>query len=176
LHSELTEQPISADNPEFIRIVESKIKQGEPIVILLRYSSQGGNRDYFLVKSTDEYHQVYQKANHRAALSVFFSQSFPIQGKVSDELKDRTINYLEKVIQEEDEEMIFVIRLDTDELSLSSNNIKGFSKPNQVEEWFQKNIGVSVIIGKLAFWENNSDGMITTYVKDIDGQIRRGAY
>ena len=171
-----SEFPISTDNSDFIEKVESKLRLGEPIVILLRYSHQGGNRDYFLIRSIDEFYKVLQKAHRRDALSVFFSQSFPVQGNVSGELKNRTIRFLDKIIRDDDEEPIFIIRLDTNKFTLGTDNMKVFSEPNQVEEWCNKNVGVPVIVGILAFWENDSEAMVTAYVRDLDGQIRRGAY
>jgi hypothetical protein len=43
-----SEIPISTDNPDFIEKVELKLTQGEPVVVLLRYCHQGGNRGSFL--------------------------------------------------------------------------------------------------------------------------------
>ena len=176
MQSASSELLISTDNSAFLELVESKIRQSEPIIVLLRFHSGGGGRAYFIVKTVDDFHQVLQQAHRRDALTVFFSPSFPIQGRISDELKDRTIKFLEKVIQDDEEEAIFVIRLDTNEIILGTENMKTFSKPKQIEEWFSSNTGVPVTIGILAFWEDNSDKMVTAYVRDSDGQIRRGAY
>jgi hypothetical protein len=175
MQRELSERLISTDDSDFIEKVESKLRQGEPIIILLRYSHQGGNREYFIVKNIDEFRQILQKAHHRDALSIFFSQSFPVQGKVSDELKERMLDFLGKIIRDE-EEAIFVIRLDTDKFTLWTDNMKVFSELNQIEEWCNKNLGVPVIVGLLAFWEDDSKSMVTAYVRDSDGQVRRGAY
>lgn len=175
MQSELSELPISTDNRDFIERVKSELEQGKPIVVLLRYANQGGNREYFLVKSQNEFLQVLQKAHSRDAITVFFSSSFPVQGRVSSELKDETIKFLEKVIQE-DEEVICLVRLDTDEIGLGLDTMKVFSKFEQVEEWFNRNHDTPVIIGLLAFWEDNSGEKITAYVPDADGQIRLGAY
>ncbi len=175
MQSESSELLISTDNPTFLESVESKIRRAEPIVILLRFNSGGGGRAYFIVKTVDDFHQVLQKAHRRDALSVFFRQSFPIQGRVSDELKDRTLKFLEKVIQDDDE-AIFLIRLDTNEIILGTDNMKTFTEPKQLEEWFSNNLGVPVIVGLLAFWQDDSEEMVTAYVRDADGQIRRGAY
>lgn len=166
---------ISTDNPDFIEKVESKLRQGEAIVILLRYSHQGGNREYFLVKSIDEFHQVLQKAHRRDALSVFFSPAFPLQGKVTEELKEKMVDLLDKIIQDK-EEAIIVIRLDIDRFTLGIDNMKVFSKPNQIKEWCNKYPGVPIIIGLLAFWEDDSESMVTAYVQDLDGKIHSGAY
>jgi len=167
---------ISTDNPNFIEKVESRLRQGESIVILLRYSSQGGNRDYFLVRSVDEFHRVLRKAHRRDAISVFFSQSFPVQGMISGELKDKIVGFLNKTIRDDDEEAILLIRLDTNQFMLGNDDMKVFFELSQVEEWCSKNIGVPVLVGILAFWENNSESMLTAYVRDSDGRIRRGAY
>jgi hypothetical protein len=165
----------STDNPDVIEKVESKLRRGEPIVILLRYSHQGGNRAYFIVKSVDEFHKVIQKAHRRDALSIFFSKSFPIQGRVSSELTESVVDFLDIIIQNEDE-AIFVIRIDTNKFLLETDDIKVFSEANQIREWCNKNYGVHVIVGLLAFWEDDSESMVTAYVRDADGQIRRGAY
>jgi hypothetical protein len=175
MQSELSELPISTDDQDFIERVKSQLDQGKPIVVLLRYANQGGNREYFLVKAQNEFLQVLQKARSKDAITVFFSASFPVQGRVSSELKDEAIKFLEKVIQE-DEDAIFLVRLDTDQIGLGLDNMKIFSKSHQIEEWFNQNPDIPVIIGLLAFWENNSAEKITAYVRDIDGQIRRGAY
>lgn len=175
MQSELSEIPISTDNPDFIENVELKLAKGEPIVILLRYCHQGGNRDYFLVKTIDGFYQVLEKADCRDAVSVFFSQSFPVQGKVSPELKISTVKFLEKVIQDDDD-AICLIKLDTSKIGLGLDNMEVFTKPNQIEEWCNQNIDVPVIVGRLAFWEDNSDEKITAYVRDSDGQICPGAY
>jgi hypothetical protein len=175
MQSELSELPISTDNQDFIERVKSELEQGKPIAVLLRYANQGGNRQYFLVKSQNEFLQVLQKARPRTAVTVFFSASFPVQGKVSSELKDNTIKFLERVIQE-DEEAISLVRLDTEEIWLGLDTMKVFSKSQQIEEWFNRNPDIPVMIGLLAFWEDNSDEKITAYVRDVDGQIRRGAY
>jgi hypothetical protein len=175
MQSESSQPLISTDNPAFLESVEAKIQHGEPVVILLRFSHQGGNRDYFIVKSIDEFHTVLQTTHRRDAVSVFFSQSFPIQGIITPELKDRTISFLEEVIQN-DEEAIFVIRLDTNEIVLGIGGMKIFSKPEEIEKWFKMNRGIPVLVGLLAFWQDDSEEMVTAYVRDSDGQIRRGAY
>ncbi len=175
MQSELSELPISTDNQDFIESVKSELEQGKPIVVLLRYANQGGNREYFLAKSQNEFLQVLQKARPTDAITVFFSASFPVQGRVNSELKDDTIKFLEKVSQE-DEEVIVLVRLDTEEIGLGLDTMKVFSKVQQIEEWFNRNPDIPVIIGLLAFWKDNSDEKITAYVRDVDGQIRRGAY
>ncbi len=175
MQSKSSKDLTSTDNPAFLERVESRIRQGEPVIILLRFNACGGGRAYFIVKNVAEFHQVLQKARRKDALSVFFSQSFPVQGKVSDELEDRTIKFLEKVLRE-DEEAIFVIRLDTNEILLGIDGMKTFTTPKQIEEWFSNNLTVPVVIGILAFWEDDSDQMVTAYVRDSDGEIRRGAY
>ena len=175
IQHEFSELMISTDNPDFVEKVESKLRQNEPVAVLLRYSHQGGNREYFIVKSIGDFQQVLQKAHRRDALSIFFSQSFPVQGKVSDKLKERIVAFLDKAIQD-DEEAIFVIKLDTDRITLGTDNMKVFSEPNQIREWCKKNFGVPVIVGLLPFWEDDSESMVTAYVRDSDGQIRRGAY
>jgi hypothetical protein len=169
-----TSQPlISTDNLDFIEKVEGKIKQGEPIIILLRHNNQNGNRTCFLVRDNDEFHQVLQKTLPKDALSAFFSPFFA-QGVVTHELKDRVV-FLEKIVQD-DEDSIVVIRLDTNNFLLDTETMKNFSEPKQENEWFNQNLGVPVIVALLTYWEDNSEQMITAYVRDIDGQIRCGTY
>jgi hypothetical protein len=175
MQSELSEIPISTDNPDFIKKVELKLRNGEPVVILLRYCHQGGNRAYFLVKTIDGFYQVLEQAGYRDAISVFFSQAFPVQGTVNSELRENTVKFLEKIIQDDDD-AICLIRLDTNDIGLGLDNMKVFTNPAQINEWFSQNTGIPVIVGKLAFWEENSDEKITAYVRDSDGQIRPGAY
>ncbi|MCE7858445.1 MAG: hypothetical protein DPW18_17865 [Chloroflexi bacterium] len=175
MQSELSEIPISTDNPDFIEKVELKLRKGEPVVILLRYCHQGGNRAYFLVKTIDGFYQVLEKASYRDSISVFFSQAFPVQGEVDSELRENTVKFLEKVIQDDDD-TICLIRLDTKNTELDLDSMKVFTNPDQINEWFSQNTGIPVIVGTLAFWEDNSDENITAYVRDYDGQIRPGAY
>ena len=175
MNQELTQSPISVENPAFLRIVESKLEQGEPLVVLLRYSNSGGDRCYFLLKSIDDFQDMLRETHSKDALSIFFSQSFPIQGIVSLELRDKVIKLLEKIIQDGDD-ALFVIRLDTSKVLLGMDDMKCFSKLSQIDEWFKSHEGVPVVVDSLAFWQDDSEKMITAYVPDADGQVRPGAY
>jgi hypothetical protein len=85
------------------------------------------------------------------------------------------MGYLDEVLRN-GEEAIFVIRLDTNEILLGMEDMKPFNKPQQVEKWFSERAGIPVMVGLLAFWEDDSDAQVTAYVRDSDGEIRRGAY
>lgn len=174
MQSETSQPLISTDNPDFIEKVESKIKQCEPVVILLRYNNQNGRRACFLIRTIDEFHQVLQKARPRDALSVFFRQSFFAEGVATYELKDR-IMFLGKFIPDEDDSVV-VVRLDTNKFMLDTDTMKNFFTREEADEWFSQNLGVPVIVALLTYWEDNSEQMITAYVRDADGQIRLGTY
>jgi hypothetical protein len=175
MQQELNQSIISTANSTFVEMVESNLMQGKPLVALLRYSHHGGAHEYFLLRSRDDFQFVLRKSRPKDALTFFFELSFPVSGFVTSELKDKALSYLDAIL-ENGEEAVFVIRLDAKDVSMGINDMKGFSKVGQLDKWLSDNLGIPVIIGLLAFWEDNSDEKITAYVPDVDGQIRRGAY
>src|SRR5688572_30834347 len=175
MERELNQSLISTESSTFVEMIEFNLMQGEPLVALLRYSYHGGACQYFLVRSLNDFQFVLRKARARDAISILFSQSFPVKGIASSELKDKAVDYLNEILQK-DEEAIFVIRLDAKDVSLEVSDINGFANASELDKWFSNNLGIPVMIGLLAFWEDNSDEIITAYVPDVDGQVRRGAY
>ena len=169
------DQLLSTEDPAFRGMVEDRLNRNEPLVALLRFSHTGGGRAYFLVRSLQDFHDMLGKARRRDALSIFFSSSFPAQGIAGPDLMDKAIRFLDACIQQ-GEEAVFVIRLDASQSLLVKPDIQGFNEADQIEKWFSSHAGTPVLIGLLAFWESNSDQMVTAYVPMEDGQVRRGAY
>ena len=170
-----TSQPlISTDSVDFIEKVETRIKQGEPIVILLRYNNQNRKRACFLVRTIDEFQQVLHKTHPRDALSVFFRQSFFAEGTASHEIKDR-IMFLGKFVPEEDDSIV-VIRTDINNFILDADTMKNFFTREEADEWFSQYLGVPIIVALLTYWADNSEEITTAYVRDSDGQLRPGVY
>jgi hypothetical protein len=169
------QSPIATTDSAFQDVVKSKLSQGQPIIALLRYNRHGGAHSYFILKHFDGLSKVLEKAHYKDALTLFFSQSFPIQGVVAPELKELATGFL-KTALEDGEEAVFAVRLDATGILLKIDELQGFSTAEQIDEWFSRHSDARIMIGTLAFWENNSDKMITAYVPDADGQVRRGSY
>ncbi len=174
MRKELFDEPVSTREPAFTESVVEALDQGLELVILNRYANCGGYGEYLLVKTQEEFCSIVSNARPKTSISVFFARALPIRGIADTKLEARVLRFLES--QQEQDKGVVVIRLDTRDPTLDSEHLHFFTKSEQVATWFETHRGVPIIAGKLSFWEDNCDKVLTAYVPDADGIVRRGAY
>jgi hypothetical protein len=129
--------------------------------MLYRYAYEAGNRDYFLVRTVEDFHTALSKVGINTAISVFF-ETLPIRGKVDAAIETQIVEYLNALPAGDKE--VFIIRLDAADALLGyDEDYFAFTTAEEVRGWCRANDGVPVIAGALPFWEKNSERVITAY-------------
>jgi hypothetical protein len=160
---ELLNEPVSIDNPAFHTYVTQALREGHTVVMLRRYAYRGGDRDYFLVRTIEDFQQVLSSSRIEtlSSTSVFFA-TLPLRGKVDAAIETQIVEYLNALPASDKE--VFIIRLDAANTLLDSDeDIFVFMTEAEVQDWCRANAGVSIIAGGLPFWEKNSERVITVY-------------
>lgn len=172
-------EPVSTAEPVFLHVVSSVLRDSPPLFGLIRYANAAGSKDYFILRSQDDFDAMLGRCRAKDSISIFFAPSLPIRGVTDDSTLDQTLELFEQVAESPDSDdltEIDVVRLDSPEAELDASHLDFFCSAEEIREWFAKHPNVPVAIGQLDFCKENGDEVVSAYVPDADGIVRPGAY
>jgi hypothetical protein len=174
IHQSLTNEPVSSTTPDFHELIDRAFANHQPVVLLLRYANCGGMRDYFIARSPTDFQAVLKHAKPKTSITVFFESSFMLVGTADDDLRDRTVGLFP--IAHAQCEGVHLIRVNPSGVELDAELYVYAKEFKEIEDWFERNRGASVMVGTMEYWRDNCSEIVTVYVPDVDGVARPGAY
>lgn len=174
MHESLFNEPVSTSASALHELLSQTFKEGQFVVLLLRYAYHGGVKDYYLVRTAAEFDSAMKSTRERTSITVFFESNFKLIGTADDELCAKAVELLSSV--KERYGGVDLIRIDGTAFELDEPHFHFCETPEEICEWFRTHHGAQILAGTMEFWRDNCPEVVTAYVPDEDGVIRPGAY
>jgi len=138
------------------------------VVVKVRYPYQAGNKDFFILKTKNEFEDFLNKRESRDSVTIFKSVEKVTEGLITEEFIEKTLNEIGKP-KYTDWLVIFP--------GIANLNESWFHDETKedLEESLSINLGNQVKIFEDPDWLEE-EMIYHAYAPDEDGEIRPGAY
>jgi hypothetical protein len=157
---------LSTSSKEFLQIIHQILEKGHEILLLIRYPSSAGNRDYYLFDSLEAVQHFISLRKAKETITVFKSMETVKRGQVSTEL---LLEITKSVHEPKHSDWLVIFPNCNSECWNYCENQKEL-----LEELKEHNEEQVVILEDPLF--QVEEETITAYVPDRDGVIRPGPY
>ncbi len=163
--------PISTTAPEFLAALRDAVAEGRELLVLCRRANRGGaDWDWWLIHTEDEIQAILTNAPFLTAISVFLEPELTLRGIANPLLLERA----QHLLKVEGEILAACLPEDGTLLEITL----GTDEAVDLVEWFHDHEGAAVAIGRFPDFglPNGSGVVVTGYVPDANGIIRRASY
>jgi hypothetical protein len=161
--------PIS--DSEFLRTVESWFHSQPELLALIRYSQAGGNREFRLFTSFEDFSGTLRQLPHLACVTIFRQPQIPIRGVVDDAFITRCLRSIPDGAE-------YLVTETTRRVygRMSWFHHGSGESHAELRDDLEECRGTPVAAGLYPPWLHDTDGVISAVVPDEHGIARSGVY
>jgi hypothetical protein len=159
----------SATGQEFLKTLENWLGSQTKVLVLIRYSRVGGNKDFEFYKPFAALQEGLLRLPAQTCVAVFRNSQLQLRGTVDDEFIGRCLSGVP------DGSEYAVLDMALTRLGRSSFlNFSAGESHNELRQDLESRRGKPVAVGEYPPWQEYSPDVITGYVPAEDGKAKRG--
>jgi hypothetical protein len=162
---------ISTADVGFLRSLESWLREQPEILILMRYSSAAGSKDWEFFSSFSKLHDRLRGLQARTSVIAFRKRQLPLRGVVDDNF----IAHCLRSIPDGTEYLLVETVPSIAGKASWFHDAAGMSH-SELRQDLEDSRGLPVAVGPYPDWFKDSDDVISAIVPDKDGAVVLGIY
>jgi hypothetical protein len=161
----------STGDKAFLNSLESWLKSHAEVLILIQYSHAVGNKDFEFHKSFSLLLERLRQLPPKACVTAFRTPQLQLRGIVDDEFIHKCLSGVP-----DRSEYAIVDTVATTRGQFSSFDFCAGESHHELREDLEGRRGKPVAVGKYPPWQEETSDVISAYVPDQDGNLRRVVY
>ena len=161
----------SATSEDFLRTLEIWLQSESELLILIRYSSAAGNKDFELYSSFALLQERLRQLPASTCVTAFRNPQLQLRGIVDGEFIGKCLRSVP-----DGAEYVVVETVPTTLAGFLHFDFTAGESRAELREALESRIGKSVAVGKYPPWQKESADVISAYVPTRDGKVKRGVY
>jgi hypothetical protein len=161
----------SAADEAFLNSLESWLDGHGEVLILIRYSRAAGNKDFEFHTSFPSLRERLRQLPSETCITAFRTPQLQLRGIVDDAFIHKCLSSVP-----EGSEYAVVEMVRTTRGRFSSSDFSAGESHHQLRKDLEVRRGKPVAVGTYPPWQDETSDVISAYVPDQDGNLRRGIY
>jgi hypothetical protein len=164
-------QLTSTTDKEFLTTINDWLHSQPEVLVLIRYSRAAGNKSFEFFTTFEHLRERLGELTPKTAVTVFRECQLPLRGCVDDEFIEKCLNSVQTGSE-------FLVLRPTPRTSGNQSwfDYGAGESHEELREMLEGLRGEPVAVGEYPPWLEDSLNVISAYVPEHDGSVRKGVY